>query len=212
LAEAYAREYDVAPQIIYSAPPRLDIASQPPVAGRIKLIHHGGASSGRKIEDMIRMMDLLDSRFSLDLMLVGKGEYYSKLQALAARRPNVGWCDPVPMPEISKVISTYDMGLYLMPDTNFNHRVAIPNKLFEFIQARLAIAVSPIQGMADIVRQHELGVVSQDFSPESMARALNSLVADDFARFKQNAVQAATEFTAENEMDKLRKLLGSLVH
>lgn len=171
LAEAYAREFGTAPQIIYSAPPRLDIAPTASAADRIKLIHHGGASAGRKIEDMIRMMDLLDSRFSLDLMLVGKGEYYSKLQELAAQRPNVGWCDPVPMPEISKAISTYDMGLYLMPDTNFNHRVAIPNKLFEFIQARLAVAVSPIRGMADIVQQREIGVVSEDFSPESMARA-----------------------------------------
>jgi hypothetical protein len=212
LVEEYSREYGVVPQIIYSAPPRLDIAPQPSAPDRVRLIHHGGASSGRKIEDMICMMDMLDSRFSLDLMLVGKGEYYSKLQDLAAKRSNVGWCHPVPMPEIARSISSYDMGLYLMPDTNFNHRVAIPNKLFEFIQARLAIAVSPIQGMANIVRKHDIGVVSKDFRPESMARALNALTAEDIARFKQNVVQAAAEFTAENEMDKLRKLLRSLLH
>ena len=57
------------------------------------------------------------------------------------------------MHEIVDTIAEYDIGLFILSPINFNYYHALPNKLFEFIQARLAIAVSPSPEMARIVHR-----------------------------------------------------------
>ena len=42
---------------------------------------------------------------------------------------------------IAQEINQYDIGVYLLRDGNLNNKYAMPNKLYEFVQARLADAV-----------------------------------------------------------------------
>jgi hypothetical protein len=105
------------------------------------------------------------------------------------------------------------IGLFLLDPTAFNYRMALPNKLFEFIQARLVVAIWPSPEMARIVEAHGLGIVSDQFSVESAAAQLNALTTEDIVRFKQNSDLAAGVYCAEKNQDKLtgivEKLIGS---
>ena len=83
----------------------------------------------------------------------------------------------------------------------------MPNKFFDFIQARLAIAVGPTPEMAALVHQYKIGVVSSDFSPERLAQQLNSLTQQQLADFKQNSVYAAKELNAEFNSARLNELV-----
>lgn len=91
-----------------------------------------------------------------------------------------GILEPVPMHRIVSFASTYDIGVFLLPPTNFNYRNALPNKLFEFIQARLAVAIGPSPQMAAVVREWNCGIVSDDFTPASLGENLQRL--DDRGR------------------------------
>jgi hypothetical protein len=98
-------------------------------------------------------------------------------------------------------INKYDMGVFLLPPVNFNYANTLPNKLFDFIQARLGIAIGPTPEMAAIVNQYQNGVVSADFQPKSLAAKLNSLRVADIARFKNQSAVAAQVLNAEkNEL------------
>ena len=207
LAELYQKHFGTRPTVIHNAPEYEALAPSAPLGEGIRLIHHGGASKDRRIEDMIALVDLLDERFTLDLMLVGKGIYLDSLHSLAAKNPRIAWREPVSMREISSAINNYDLGLYILPPSNINNTYALPNKFFEFMQARLGIAIGPSPEMARLVKEHDLGVVAKDFSLPAMAEALNALTVEDIARFKQNSHQAARLFNAKNEMDKLANLL-----
>jgi hypothetical protein len=162
---------------------------------------------------MIFLMDLLDERFSLDFMFVPNDRpYLSRLERLARSRPRVGFKKPVPMTQIVSVLNEYDIGLFLLSPRAFNYRMALPNKLFEFIQARLAVAVWPSPEMARLVREGDCGVVARDFTVESMADALNSLSPQDIKKFKEHSHQAASRFSAEQNrqfmLDLVQKLIG----
>ncbi|TSE31334.1 hypothetical protein Ttaiw_01508 [Tepidimonas taiwanensis] len=110
--------------------------------GRIRLIHHGAINRSRQIERMIDLMDFLDERFSLDLMLVNNdAKYFGELRERAGRNPRIRFVEPVPFQEILSVLNRYDIGVYLLPFSNFNNRHALPNKFFEFVQGRLGIAI-----------------------------------------------------------------------
>ena len=183
--------------------------------GPLRLIYHGAIMPSRNIEDMIDVMKLLGDNFQLDLMgVVSKGNesYMNHLQTYAQSIKNVSFIPPVAFDRIIPTINNYDIGLFLLRPNNFNYTHALPNKLYEFVQAKLAIAIGPSLEMQDVVERYDLGVVSEDFSPESLAHKIRKMTRADISRFKANAVVASqTEHAAHYSaryLEKLKSLLS----
>jgi glycosyltransferase involved in cell wall biosynthesis len=210
IADTYKKETGIEPMVVTNAPDFEDIGPNLLLEeGRnIRLVYHGGAMPSRKIENMIRMMDFLDGRFELNLILTVSDHHYNeRLKRLAERKPNIHFLPPVPMRILPKYLNQYDIGVYILEPTNFNNLYALPNKFFEFIQARLAIAVSPSPEMARIVQSHELGVVAQDYTPEALAHRLLALDRQKIDYYKLRSHTVARILSAEQN----KKILLSLI-
>ena len=212
LAEGYASRYGVQCRLLPSYADFRDLVPrQTPPSGLIRCIHHGGAVPGRKLEDMIETMRLLGDGFSLDFMLMpNKPAYLEALRKQAGGMGNVRFLAPVPMPEIVPFLTQYDIGLYILTPDSFNHRHALPNKLFEFIQARLAVAVGPSPDMAGLVREYGLGIVADDFTPKAMAAAFQSLTPSAIDALKQRSHAAAQELCWERNEPVIIQTLSDL--
>jgi len=213
LAKEYEKNYGVKCGIITNAPFFADLSPSKPVDGRVRMVHHGSADKERRLHNMISLMDLLDERFSLVFYLVGmESDYGRKLLKMARNNPRILFLPPVPLEKIVSTINPYDVGLYLLYPAGFNAKMALPNKVFEFIQARLALAVWPAPEMDGLVREYENGVVSDSFSIRSMARCLNALSEKDIATFKSRSHGAAPlvagERNAEVFLSIVKQLLG----
>ena len=169
-----------------------------PIGSPIRIIHHGAAIESRKIDLMIDVAKLLGSGYTLDLMLIPtEKSYYDKIVQLASTVTNVNLLEPVPFEEIVSKTNTYDIGIFLLPPLNYNYSIALPNKLYEFIQGRVAIAIGPSPEMARVVSQFDLGIISKDFSATSLANEIKSCSAEKLFQFKQNAHRAAKAVSAE---------------
>lgn len=192
LAQGYRENYGVHCVLLPSLPRAIALEPGPVQPDRIRMIHHGQAAPARRIELMIDLMRLLPPRFSLDLMLAGMDSAYGRtLRERARGLDQVRFRPPVPFGDIITESNAYDIGLYLLPPTGFNTRHALPNKFFEFIQARLLVAIGPSPDMAAWVRAYDLGVVADDFTPAAMARSLTPLTGAEVRRHKEQAHQAA---------------------
>jgi hypothetical protein len=216
IAEAYERDTGVRAELVLNAPDYEPLAPTDPAArggpsGTIRLVHHGAAIRSRRIESMIRTLRRLDARFTLDLYLTGGDTaYFGELRREAGGDARVRFNDPVPMRELPRVLNAYDVGLFLLEPTNFNYRFALPNKLFEFVQARLAVAIGPSPEMARVVRGHQLGIVADDFRPETMAQALGALDTAAVMRFKRAADAAARTLSSDAARETITRLVGRL--
>jgi hypothetical protein len=211
LAGEYQRVYNIQPEVVMSLPARRDVQPSQLRSDQIRLIHHGVTGRSRKTETMIEMMDHVDERFTLDLMLaVTDIKYHKMIVSMAEKRKNVRVIPPVSMQEIVSTINHYDIGLYLLPPTNFNTKYALPNKLFEFIQARLAIVIGPSIEMQKIVEKFDCGIVSKDFNPISLANELNHLTSERIMYLKRNAQKAAEELNAEKNAVRVRQIVQDL--
>jgi glycosyltransferase involved in cell wall biosynthesis len=197
IAERYAERYSVEPVVVTNAPPAS--ALRPTETGApIRLIHHGGAIAERRLERMLEAMELLDDRFQLDLMLVpNQPRYLARLERLARSNPRVRLIPPVGQRAIVEACNSYDVGVYTLPAANENLRLALPNKVFEFIQARLALVVGPSPEMARVVREHGCGTVARDFTSAALAEALGELTAPAIAAYKRRSDRAAGLLNAE---------------
>lgn len=207
LAEAYRKEFAVDCGVLPSFPAPAAHAPGAVDPQRIRIVHHGFASRSRRLESMIDVLRHTDDRFHLELMLVGDDpRYQEKLRRHAAGLPRVTFRPPVPFGDLVRATNSYDIGLFLVPPANFNLRHALPNKFFEFIQARLMVAIGPSAQMAAFVHAHDLGVVADDFEPRTLAARLNRLSAEDVAAYKQNAHRAAASLNTDALREKFRRV------
>ena len=172
-----------------------------PVSEPIRLIHVGVADERRRLENMIEAVRSLDGRFTLDMVLARDNEYRRRLDRLAASDSRIRVLPPVPARELVTFANDYDVGIYLFPAQYPNQIHSLPNKLFDYIQARLAVAIGPSPAMAEIVREWDCGVVSTSFATEAFAESLARLTIADVDRMKRNADSAARVLTADNNRE-----------
>ena len=111
------------------------------------------------------------------------------------------------MHELPGFLNSYDAGIYLLPPNNFNNRYSLPNKFFEFVQARLAIAIGPSPEMAAEVRRYDMGIVADDFTPVSFARAITGLDRQRIAHLKAQADVAARALCFERTAETLMAVI-----
>lgn len=210
LAQRYKHEFSINPLLIRSTPDYYDTQVKAADFSNIRLVHHGVANRDRKLENMIDMFSLLDDRFSLDFYLTGSRSYQNELIRRANKNPKVRFLQPVPFDKIIPMLTDYDIGLYLLQPTGFNTEHCLPNKFFEFIQARLMLAIGPSPDMADLLRQYECGVIADDFKPQTMANLLNSLTAEEIMSKKVAANIAALDLNFEKECKKIIDMMSML--
>jgi hypothetical protein len=218
LAHEYAAHYPVKPIVVTNANYYAHLTPKPVDDKNIKLIHHGAANPSRQLEIMIDMMNYLDVRFTLDLMLLTPSiankktrSYLDSLKHQIKDNPRIKILPPVKSAEVVNFIHHYDVGIFLLPPINFNYANTLPNKLFDYIQARLAIAIGPTPEMASLVNQYDLGVVSEDFTSVSLARKINALSSERINYFKAQANKAAVELSAEKNKVILNEILSRLI-
>ena len=209
IAEEYLKNFGVSPLVITNASPYKELSPRPVDPEHIRIIHHGDTSPARKLEKMIDVMNYTEPRFSLYFMLIKTDtDYLKTLIKMAENMNNVHFIDPVPMNRIVDTINQYDIGLYLLEPYSFNALMALPNKIFEFVQARLAIVIAPAPEMAYLVKKYNLGVVTDDFLPGSMATLLNSLTAEDIQYFKEQSNRSAYILSSEKNDEILSDYLN----
>ncbi|WDH79819.1 hypothetical protein PTQ19_05100 [Microbacterium esteraromaticum] len=202
IAELYQRDFGVTPQVMRNAAPFADLNPSEMVAGRIRLVHSGGAVHGRNLEAMIDAVKELDDRFSLDLYLVPAadgGKYLRSLKERAGGDPRVVFHEPVAPSMLPATLNAYDVGVFWIPPVHTNARLTLPNKLFDYVQGRLALAIGPTIEMERVVREHELGVISAGFDVQSCVESLRALTPDDIMRFKRASDASAEELSFEHE-------------
>jgi hypothetical protein len=218
LAREYQKNFNVQPVVITNANNFYNFEPLPVDERQIRLIHHGIATPSRRLELMIDVMSLLDQRFTLDLMLLTPGfaskrtrQYIDELRQRAQSDPRIQIIPPVKSGEVVQTIRKYDIGIFLLPPVNFNYQNTLPNKLFDFIQARLAVAIGPTPEMANIVNEYKIGVVSSDFTARSLAQKINALSETEITTFKMNSDVAAKTLNAEANAVKLNNLVASVL-
>ncbi len=212
IADEYKKNYDRLPIIMTNASEHKNLNPCPTLENKIRLILHGAATPSRKIELMITMMKTLDARFTLDLMLVPNNKkYFLKLKKIASNNPKIKFIPPVKMKEIPPFINHYDIGVYILKPSNFNQKYSLPNKFFEFIQARLALAIGPSPEMEKIVKRYNLGVVASDFSSKEMAKILNKLDKEKIDFYKNQSHKFSLELSSKHNIEKLDKLISDLL-
>lgn len=200
IAERYRDEFGFDPVVVMNAPEKLDLPVRP-TSSPIRLVHAGAALRNRRLETLIDAVSLTSADVTLDLYLPANDPgYLAELRERASSVSNVRFADPVPFDQLVETLNRYDVGVHVLAATNYNNAYAMPNKFFEYVQARLALVIGPSPEMARVVDDRGLGAIADDFTAEAVARALDGLTPESVDAAKRASDLASEELSAQSQV------------
>ena len=207
LARLYERDYGRSVNVIYSYADFLELPVQR-TNNVVRLVHHGNATANRNLENMIDMMNLLDNKYELHLYLVEKEpSYFARLVDKCSNNKQVTLHPVVHPADLVRELNQYDVGLFVPPRSTVNLDHSMPNKLFEFIQARLMVMVTPLSDVSDFVRATGVGRVVKGANAEELASAVAELTEKQIQSCKIRANQLALEMNSQKFCAQFEQLM-----
>ncbi|MDY2940760.1 MAG: hypothetical protein SOS98_00310 [Varibaculum sp.] len=212
IADKYREVFGFCPGVVTNAAPYQELTPTP-VHSPLRLVHHGVAHSDRNLDRLAEAVSHTRLNCTLDFFLVPTDPaVIERLNKIAGRSGRIHLHEQLPYSEIVSTLNDFDCGIYTLPPVSFNNDHALPNKFFDFIQARLAVLIGPSPEMADYVERYELGAVAQDFSTEAFTALLDSIRPENVAVWKNTAAKAAVSLSAEEQVQGWAEAVGKLLN
>ncbi len=174
------------------------------------VLHQGAPAVDRGCEALIDALCHLPA--DVHVVFLGSGEpaFSAHLRDLARRQgveDRVRLVDSVSLDELLAWTREADVGVALLEDTCRNHRLALPNKLFEYIAAGVPVVVSDLPELRRIVTHYNIGWTATPGDPRAIAQAISlALEEPRDPRLDENLARAAAEVHWSRESRRLTEV------
>jgi glycosyltransferase involved in cell wall biosynthesis len=184
VSEPLARELavelrlDRRPLVVLNAPPREEVDEPRPSDGPLRAVYQGAAAPGRPLEDL---WDAVAAADSVELTVRVAGVDPEALRREVAQRGlegRVRVAEPVPPDRLVAALAGHDVGVIFNRPRAGHFQVALPNRLFEYMMAGLAVVAPRLLAVAEIVESERVGITYEPGSPSALGAALAELAAD----------------------------------
>lgn len=225
IADWMAKEYKAPkPTVIINAPRQReaqalmsDVSLRKALNVRDKdflLIYSGGITFNRGLENVIKAVNQIEN---LHFVLLGYGSevYMSGLRKLIQSEKaedKVSFFGPVPHYEVASYLASADCGIAPIMNICLSYYYCSPNKLFEYVQARLPVIASNFPEMERVVNESEIGFTFDPEDIESIKSSIHRMMDNpqDRLRFKENTQKAAEKYRWAVEEKKLEDIYLAL--
>ncbi len=175
------------------------------------LVYSGGISHARGIEVLVRALAELPDVHAVLVPVPHPHPMEPELRALAAEigvQERLHVVPPTGQNALIRYLSGADVAIHPMPGGSANHDQALPNKLFEYLHARLPLVVSDARLMSDFVRRNNLGGVFRSGDPSDLARAIRQVL--KVPPSADHLGDLAREFSWQGQEDAVLSLYAEL--
>ena len=212
IAKAYKKQYGIEMKVVRNVPFYQNKAEANSNNGTNHILYQGALNVGRGLEHMIDAMQFLDNT---KLDIIGDGDITEQLKQRMKEKNltnKVELVGKVPFEDLPRYTAKADLGIALEENIGLNYYYALPNKLFDYIQARIPVLVSPFPEMQKIVNKYEIGTVYDHKNPKELAEKIKEIfeLKNRYKKWKENTNIAAQELCWENEEKILMNIYSKL--
>jgi glycosyltransferase involved in cell wall biosynthesis len=217
LADALASHYDLParPAVVRNIPDGISLPDVAPAQWPLRILYHGRVLPDRGLETLLLSVKQWTTPHHVTIRGDGDGSYIAQLKSIVAAEGiggQVTFAQAVPPRRVMPVAAeTADLGVHFTPLGTDQRHFSLPNKVFEYIGAGLAIAVSPGADLKALVEAHGVGVIAHDDTAGGAAAAINSLTQQSVDAFKHAARRAARTLCWAKERHRLAEALAPLL-
>ncbi len=168
------------------------------------ILYQGAVNEARGFENLIPAMQWVNAK----LVICGDGNYMNQLKELIRQHglnekiELKGMLSPEALRQFSP--SAY-IAVAVPENTGMNQWLALPNKFFDYIHAGLPQVTVNYPEYRQLNSLFEVALLLDDLSPQSVARALNNLLADTvlYGKLRANCLRAREVLNWQEEEKKL---------
>lgn len=223
IASLYEKDYGIRPLVLRNLPrrytPPREINRKQlglPEDKKIVLMQGGAINIDRGAEELIQAMQPKFGLKNVVLYFIGGGDVWEEIRELATElqlTDRVFFIPKMPYDEMMKYTSHCDIGVTLDKAVSTNYALSLPNKLFDYLAAGLPVLASPMTEVRKIVEQYDVGKCADGHDPRHIANTISAMLDNEeqLAKWKKNALEAASVLCWENEEEVLRKVYAKFL-
>lgn len=212
IADALAARYDlVRPTVISNTPAWQETAFRP-TGNPVTVLYHGAIVPRRGLETLIESVALWPAAFRLVIRGPAQGGFDQHLRTLAGGLgKRVTFNPAVPPDQVVPAAAQADIGIFLLSNSTTHARFAMPNKIFEYIQAGLMVISSDLPEIRKVIESAGCGILLDQDTPQAIAACLAGLDPARIDACKRAALGQAGNVNFEAEGSKLLTLTRSVL-
>lgn len=214
IANIYFEKYGTPFQVVRNVPLAVNFEKNAKKHSKEKIIlYQGSLNIGRGLGHAILSMKYIENA---KLIIAGDGDIKPQLEKQVKDEKlqnKVKFTGRLTLEALAKLTTQADLGLSIEEDLGLNYHYALPNKLFDFIQAHVPVLVTNLPEMAAIVNQYKIGEITNSLKPDKLAEKITEALNNQEKRkiWKLNLETAAKELTWENEEKVLREIFAEFL-
>ena len=203
-AKWFANHYKIqTPVVINNFPKRRLILNETEDNSTKIILYQGTINPSRGLDKMILAMQKIDNA---TFLIAGKGpklEEYKLLVKNLGLKNKIEFLGEIPPKDLQKITENADVGLSIEENNGESYYLSLPNKIADYIQARIPIMVSNFPEMKKIVSQYKVGETIDNHSVEELSSKINIVLENGKSFYLDNLNFASSEICWENEAPKL---------
>ncbi len=196
IAEWYFKAYGTKPLVLKNLPEYKNIFKSESEDKYI--LYQGALNDGRGLIPLIEAMQKID----ITLIIAGDGPYKSKIESEIIKcnvTDKVKLIGKIYPDKLVKITQEATLGISLEEDFGLSYRYSLPNKLFDYIQAKTPIVATYLPEIKKIVTTYKIGEIIETHSPESISSTINKVLENGKNHYQQNLEKASKELIWENQ-------------
>ncbi|GIV24390.1 MAG: hypothetical protein KatS3mg026_0082 [Bacteroidia bacterium] len=208
IASYFSTRYKKTVWLIYNLPLRRDKFANPRLENRL-LLYQGMLHPDRGLEELILALTYVAG---WKLWIVGDGPLRPYLEKLASQQglsQRVQFFGLVPFEVLSGYTEQATLGVSGEVPRSLNHRFALPNKAFDYLQQGIPLLVGEAPLLRALVRHYGCGYIVPSWQPREIAQALEELSRSypSYAKWVEGARAAARDLHWEKQESCLQTWL-----
>ncbi|MFM8596356.1 MAG: glycosyltransferase [Flavobacteriales bacterium] len=178
---------------------------------KMLIIQGSGLNVERGIEEAILAMAMIEDAV---LYLVGNGDVIPKAKEMVKSyqlENKIVFVGRLPYHEMMRYTAAADLGLALDKPLSLNYQLALPNKVFDYLQAQTPILASPLIEIERIIQQYDCGELLQNVDPEAIAQKVQQIFSapERLAQLKENCRKSAQIEHWEKDAGILKEVINA---
>lgn len=185
IADFYAEKYQTSFKVIKNLPTKKEIQKGSfslDTKDKKIIIYQGAVNVGRGLELMIETMAFIENAL---LIIIGDGDILKLLQTKVTNTKienKVIFLGKITPTELQLLTPLAHLGFSLEEDLGLNYRYALPNKIFDYIQAGIPILVSNLPEMRKVVKEYGVGEIVENRSPKELAAQIELILKKNYTQ------------------------------
>ena len=171
------------------------------------LIYQGALNIGRGVEELIAAMQFVENH---QLLIAGGGDIDQELRQLVESlglKDKVTFLGRLPLEQLSEITAKAKLGFSIEKKQGLNYELALPNKIFDYIQSAVPVLYSDLQEVKKTLKGYEVGEELKSYEAKELAEQIQQMLnSDNYEKWLQECSRAAAVFCWENEEQKLIEL------